>query len=568
MDLPISVCIGGEAGNGVMSAGLAIAKIASRSGYHVSDYSEYPSIIRGGHNVTRISISNQPIRSPIFQLDCLIALNQATLDLHFAELEPNAIVIFDPEQHQPPTSDLSLNLVGVPINRIAQQIGNTNLMRNTVAVAAALVCLGVEMEKFYDFLAQEFHAKPKIAKLNQQVAQAAVAHVTKNYAQCITSLLSTLPDPQPRIIVSGNQAISLGAISAGMQFASIYPMTPTSSIIETIAPLQDQFNFVYRQPEDEISAVIMAIGASYAGARSLVATASGGFNLMAEGYGLAAITETPLVLVIGQRGGPATGLPTYTEQADLRFILHASQGEFPRIVLSAGDVEEAYSLTAQAFDLADIYQTPVIILVDKHLCECHWSTSPFTSISHINRGKLKLNTDLEYKRFALDHDGISPRSFPGLGNHVLANSDEHNQAGQSNDEAGNRVAQMTKRMTKLDTCRAKHMRAPTLYGDPQAPITIVSWGSNKGAILDAIDTFPQAKYLHITWLSPFPADAIKQVLTQSQYVLDIEANMTAQLAGLIHEHTGIEILDKYLKSDGRPFTSKEILLKLNSINST
>ncbi len=565
MDLPISVCIGGEAGNGVMSAGLAIAKIASRNGYHVSDYSEYPSIIRGGHNVTRISISNQPIHSPIYELNCLIALNQATLDLHFSELTPNAIVVYDPEHHQPLSVDFPLNLVGVPINRIAQQIGNTNLMRNTVAVAAALACLGADGQSFYNFLAQEFQAKPKIAKLNQQVAQAAVSHVTKNYPQSITNLLATLPNSPPKIIVSGNQAISLGAISAGMQFASIYPMTPTSSIIETIAPLQDKYNFVYRQPEDEISAIIMAIGASYAGARSLVATASGGFNLMAEGYGLAAITETPLVLVIGQRGGPATGLPTYTEQADLRFILHASQGEFPRIVLSAGDVDEAYNLTTQAFDLAEIYQTPVIVLVDKHLCECHWSTTPFPPVPSINRGKLQLDVDLEYKRFALGQDGISPRSFPGLGNHVLANSDEHNPAGQSNDEAQNRIDQMTKRIAKLDTCRTNHMPSPVLYGDPQAPITIVSWGSNKGAILDALESFPQANYLHITWLSPFPADSIKQILTRSKYVLDIEGNTTAQLAGLIHEYTGIEILDKFLKSNGRPFTSQEILFKLNSI---
>lgn len=565
MDLPISVCIGGEAGNGIMSAGAAIAKVAVRSGYQVCDYSEYPSIIRGGHNVTYIAINEKSARSPIEQIDCLIALNQDTIDRHSGQLKEDSSVIYDIEKGQKVDDKLKVNAVGVPINRIAQQIGGSNLMRNTVAVAAALKVLGADLNMFYELLKEEFGAKPEVAEKNIEVAKAAVSHLETNYPNVGKGYLEKKENVETKIVVSGNQAIALGAMAAGVQFVSIYPMTPTSSLIETMAPLQDKYNFVYRQPEDELAAINLAVGAAFAGARSLTASAGGGFNLMSEAYGLAAITETPLVIVVGQRGGPATGLPTYTEQADLRFILHASQGEFARIVLAAGDVDEAYELTAKAFDLADIYQTPVIVLVDKHLCECHWSTVPFAPVEKIIRGKLKLEASENYQRFALSEDGISARSFPGVGNHILANSDEHNEAGLSNDEAANRISQMQKRLKKLEVCAQNHMEGPKLYGNSDAPITIVSWGSNKGAILDALEMFGNANYLHITWMSPFPDKQVKEILNKAKYLLGIEGNLTAQLMGLIREQTGIEILDRMLKSDGRPFGACEIVSKLKEI---
>ena len=388
----------------------------------------------------------------------------------------------------------------------------------------------------------------------------------ENYLEKVQDILPVKNKVNKQIVISGNEAIALGAISAGLQFASIYPMTPISNILHVLAPLQEKYNFIYKQPEDEISAITMAIGASFAGARAMTASAGGGFCLMTEGYGLAAITETPLVIIEGMRGGPATGLPTWTEQGDLRFVLHAHQGEFPRIVLAAGDAEEAYHLTMQAFNLADKYQTPIIIVVDKQICESGFSNAPFNIENYkLSRGKFTTKKQSNYKRYELSKDGISLRSVPGSGNQIVANSDEHNELGYSNDEAKNRIDQMNKRMQKLATCAKEDMPAPKLFGPKNADLTIVSWGSNKGAILEALNNFNNVNFLHLAWISPFPTEAVKKVLSKAKRVLNIECNSTAQMAGLIKEKTGIEIKNNLLKYNGRPFFPEEIIAKIKKI---
>jgi len=333
----------------------------------------------------------------------------------------------------------------------------------------------------------------------------------------------------------------------------------------------------------------MAIGAAFAGARAMVATSGGGFSLMTEGYGLAGITETPLVIILGQRGSPATGLPTWTEQGDLRFALHAHQGEFPRIVLAAGDASEAFHLTMKAFNLAEKYQTPVVLLVDKMMCESHQSFLPFTQPQHdadfkfddyqIDRGKLvetqsiaSLQGANEYQRYALADDGISPRALPGQGLHFVANSDEHDPTGYSDEEAENRLQQMQKRMQKLQTCRQQDMlQTPIIHGPLDAPVTIVSWGSNKGAILQAMKHFQKEtgqipfNYLHLTWINPFPSEYVRQVLLNAQYLINIECNYSALMAGWIKQNTGLDILDNLLKYDGRPIYPEEIVNKIKEI---
>ena len=311
----------------------------------------------------------------------------------------------------------------------------------------------------------------------------------------------------------------------------------------------------------------MAIGASFAGARAMTATAGGGFCLMTEGYGLAGITETPLVIIEGMRPGPATGLPTWTDQGDLQFVLHAHQGDFPRIVLAPGDVEEAFHMTMQAFNLADKYQTPVVVMIDKCICESHWSVPAFDYGDYkINRGKLVLKKQKEYARYALNADGISPRALPGTGNHIVANSDEHNEVGYSNEEALNRRQQMEKRMKKLEMCMKEDMPEPMLYGPKDAEVTIVSWGSNKGVILDAMKELPNVNYLHVTWMSPFPTESVKNILKSARKIVSIECNYSGQLMSLISEKTGIKIKSNLLKYDGRPFYPEEIIEKVNSLS--
>ncbi len=567
MNVPFSFKIGGEAGFGITSAGLSFSKVATRSGYQVFDYLEYPSIIRGGHNVAVTFISSEPVLSAYTHTNFLVALNQDSIKIHASELTEDAIVLYDSELSiQVDNLPNNVKTLGVPFGRLARETAGTIFVRDTVALGASLALLQGDFKLYEEFLAEEFAAKGKdVVKKNIDAARAGAAFALKNYAGSVQPILSS-QKTKPKLVINANEAVALGAIAAGMQFTAIYPMTPTSNILAVLAPLQKKFGFIYKQPEDEIAAINMAIGASFAGARSMVATAGGGFCLMTEGYGLAGMTETPIVIIEGMRGAPATGLPTWTEQGDLRFMLHAHQGDFPRIVLAPGDAAEAFYLTMEAFNLAEIYQTPVVIMVDKYLCESHQSFTPFDYKKvPINRGKFISKKVKNYLRYALSADGISPRSPAGVGNHVLANSDEHNEQGYSCETSENRIAQMNKRMQKLETCRAKSMPKPTLYGPSKADVTVVGWGSTKGAVLEVLKNMPKVNFLHVTWMSPFPAEEVKHILGKAKHILSVENNFTGQFTGLVAEHTGITIQNTLLKYDGRPITPEEIQSKIRSL---
>ena len=452
------------------------------------------------------------------------------------------------------------------MSKFANSAGGGELLSNTVALGAATAILDGNLSMLKNLINEEFANKdPKVATMNQQAAEAGFNFAQENFAENFKKTLTPIENNIPKMVVNGNDAVALGAIAAGLQFAAIYPMSPISNILHVLASYQEKYGYVYKQPEDEISAINMAIGASFAGVRSMTATSGGGFCLMTEAYGLSGMTETPIVIVLGMRPGPATGFPTWSEQGDLRFVLHAHQGDFPRIVLAPGDAKEAFDLTMQAFNLADKYQTPVVLLIDKNICEDDQSFPVFNISSYeTSRGKFSSQNLPDYKRFSLEDSGISMRTIPGTGNFFVANSDEHDEQGLSNEEAANRNSQMKKRMNKLTTCTKEDMKSPQLFGPPDADITIVSWGNNKGSILQAMKQYNNVNFLHITWLNPFPAEAIKNILTKAKHIIDVECNFSGQMAGLIREKTGIEITDKLLKYDGRPIFPEEIAEKINS----
>ncbi len=564
---PFTFKIGGEAGFGIMSSGLSFSKLAVRSGYYIFNYAEYPSIIRGGHNVMQVTVADEPVMAQYKNTDFLVALNQQTLDLHADELKAGSALIYDAEKCVLPKLTKGVKVFAIPVNRLGKEIGGSFLLRNTVALGAAVALLDGDIQLLKGLIAEEFGKKhPDLVEKNQHVAQAGYNYALENYIDNVVDILKPKYKVSPQIVVTGNDAVALGAVAAGMQFAAIYPMTPISNILHVLAPLQEKYGFIYKQPEDEISGINMAIGASFAGARAMVATAGGGFCLMTEAYGLAGITETPLVIIEGMRGGPATGLPTWTEQGDLRFVLHAHQGEFPKIILAAGDVEEAFHITMQAFNLADKYQTPVVVMVDKQVCESHSSIPPFYYADYkITRGKFTLKKFANYQRYALTSDGISLRTVPGIGNHVVANSDEHNEDGYSNEDAKNRTDQMEKRLKKLEICASEDMVLPKVFGPKNADLTVVSWGSNKGAILEAMKNFTNVNFLHLTWISPFPDKAVKDILNKAKKVLNLECNYSAQMGGLIKERTGIDIKNNLLKYDGRPFYPEEIIAEIKKL---
>ena len=566
----LSIKIGAEAGQGVKSAGLMLAKLATRSGYHIYNHIEFPSLIKGGHNVMQVNISKEPVTAPKKSNDLIVALNQDTINRHLGEFTSGAGLLFESggkidTSKVPP----KVILFGVPFSELAQK---NELLINTVALGAVTAILEGNLTTLIQLITEEFGGKgEEIVKSNISAAQNGFDYTSKHYKQHLKQNLKpldTLNTFIPNMVVNGNEAVALGAIAAGVQYAAIYPMSPISNILHVLAENQEKYGFVYKQPEDEISAVNMAIGASYAGARSMTATSGGGFCLMTEGYGLAAMTETPLVIIEGMRPGPATGLPTWSDQGDLQMILNAHQGDFPRIVLAAGDSKEAFDLTMQAFNLADKYQTPVVLLIDKNICENDQSF-PLLDFSgyKIDRGKYLTTATPDYKRYKFAKDGVSARSIPGTGNFFVANSDEHDEEGYSTEESELRMRMMEKRMTKLATCKQQDMAAPELFGPKDADITIVSWGSNKGSILQALKELKNVNYAHITWLSPFPSEALTKLLANSKYILNIESNYSGQMANLIRMHTNIVINESLLKYDGRQLYPKEIIEKINAIRS-
>jgi 2-oxoglutarate/2-oxoacid ferredoxin oxidoreductase subunit alpha len=563
-----SLTIGGQAGQGIKATGLLLAKIATRLGKHVYTYSEYPSLIKGGHNLTQVSISKEAVTAPRKSNDFWIAFDQNTLNVHLPEFSDGCEIIFDEERkYDLAQINKKANLLSIPLGKLAKDAGGSTIMSNTVALGATIALLGADLRVFKDLLQDEFGQKgEEMVKVNQLAAEKGYNYALEHFADKKKNILTKENVIEQKMVGNANDTVALGAIAAGLQFAAIYPMSPISNILHVLALYQEKFGYIYKQPEDEISAINMAIGASFAGARSMTATSGGGFSLMVEALGLSAMMETPIVVVDGMRPGPATGLPTWSGQGDLRFVLHAHQGDFPRIVLAPGDPIEAFYLTMQAFNLADKYQTPVIILIDKNICE-HDQSMPIFDIKgyEIDRGKFTTKKEDGFERYKLSQDGISLRSVPGSGNFFIGNSYEHTTIGHDSEEISDINSQMHKRMTKLSTCANNEDISPKLYGPKDADVTIVSWGSNKGSILQALKDYPNVNYLHIAWMSPFPSKEVKTILEKSKHIVNVECNYSAALGGLIKENTGIEITDNLLKYDGRPFFPEEISKKLNSI---
>jgi 2-oxoglutarate ferredoxin oxidoreductase subunit alpha len=567
--------IGGEAGFGIMSAGNLLAKLVSRAGYSVLVTNEYPSLIRGGHNVITAKISTKKIHALTRELDILVALNKQTVELHRDQLKAGSVVVFDPGDYDWKKEELPDGVmpVPVPLSEITKSLGGVPVMRNTVALGATLGLLDVQIDRLRSVLADVFKKKKaEVVEENVKVAQAGYDSVKKQ-ANLPDLKLEPVNEIAPQLVMTGNEAMGVSAVRAGMKFAAIYPMTPISAIIPYLAEHAKEFGIVYRQPEDEIAGIMMAIGAANAGVRSLVATSGGGFALMVEGVALAGMAEVGFVINMGMRVGPATGMPTWTEQGELRMVMHAGHGEFPKIVLAPGDAEEIFELTTAAFNFADRYQCPVFLLTDKYLNETIWCSRRelFAREVTVDRGKIVKETDLAagkvYKRYTLEvEDGISPRSLPGMKNGVFtANSYEHDEFGISTEHPDERTKMATKRLTK-NIAMEKDIVLPRITGDPDADLTFVTWGSTKGPVLEAAEMLRakghKVKVVQYLWIYPFPTVGTKEILGSAKRLVVVEQNATAQLAGVIREFSGIEISEKILNYNGRPFFPEEIIAKV------
>lgn len=559
--------IGGEAGDGILNAGLQMfAKTCLRGGLEVFATAEYPSLIRGGHNSLDVRVEDKEIFSHVKEINLLIAMNKDTIDKHKHKLSDNAAVIYDGDYTKLASGEIenqTVKLYNIPLFKIANENGG-KIMRNSVALGATMALVDFDMEIFNKVIADNFGTKKgtAIVEANVKAAKAGYDFVKSNFPDDFKFKLEKLTRKN-NMFMSGNEAITAGMIKAGCKFYAAYPMTPASSLLSNMASLERQFNLVVKHTEDEIAAINMAIGASYAGVRSACGTSGGGFALMVEGFGMAAVTEVPLVVIEAQRPGPGTGMATHSGQGDLRFLLHAATDEFPRVIIAPGDVEECFHRTIDAFNIAEKYQLPVIVLTDKFLGESFWTIQEFdTKNIAIDRGKLLKEVPADYKRYTITEDGISPRAVPGQKNGMhTASSYEHDEEGYEREEEEVRVMMHNKRFRKMEML-AKTLDDPELVGDHDAEITIISWGSPKGPILEAMKLLKEdgikVNYLQVVYISPFPAKKIAEVINNSQATVIIENNKTAQLAGIIKEQTGLDIDHRILKYDGRPFTPQDI----------
>lgn len=572
--------IGGEAGFGIMSSGIMLSKIYSRMGYHVFALNEYPSLIRGGHNVITVRIAGKKFESLDRNVQILVALNKATVELHKDQLSGGAIVLFDPSDYDWKPQELpeGLHLIPVPFTEINRKSGGEPVMRNTVAIGASLALLGSEFGGLEKMLTDQFGRKgQEVVANNVALAKAGYDHVKNGFGQETTMHLTPVKPDGQKLIINGSEAVGVAAVRAGLKFAAIYPMTPINALISYLADHSKKYKIIYKQPEDEIAGINMAIGASLAGVRSMVATSGGGFALMVEGLSLAGMIEAPVVIDMGMRVGPATGMPTWTEQADLKFIINAGHGEFARIVLAPGDIDEVFDLTVAAFNLADKYQVPVFVLTDKYINESQWcvSKSVFAKAVTIDRGKVVseagLDAEKNFKRYSLEtENGVSPRSYIGMKNgHYVANSYEHDETGLMTEDPLERKAMATKRLHKMKAMESDII-PPAVFGTDNAEITFVSWGTSKGPILEAMKLLSvsgvDSRLVHYPWIYPFPVKSTLELLTDAKRIIDVEGNATAQLAGIIREHTGIDITERILRYDGRPFFPEEIVENVSNQN--
>lgn len=580
----VQIKIGGQAGFGIKAAGQTLARCFVHGGLNTFDLTEYPSLIRGGHNVYQVRVSPEPVHSHVTPVDVLVALDRDTVALHVGELVPGGALLYDPKTVDPSESvgDADVCVVPVPFDEIVEAAGGTKIMRNVAALGAVLGLLGFPLSYLTDSLREQFARKaPQVADANVAVATAGHGYGTSAACAFPCSLVP-VEGAGARILVDGNEAVGLGALAAGIGMYCAYPMTPASSLLHFMAAHEREYGLVVKHTEDEIAAMNMVVGAAFGGARAMCATSGGGFSLMVEAFGLAGVSESAVVVGLFTRPGPATGLPTWTEQSDLRFAIHAAQGEFPRVILAPGDRTQAFELTWQAFNLADILQTPVIVLGDTYLQDNRQSVDRFeTDRVVIDRGKLvaeggiaahpeALDESGVYLRYKVTDDGVSTRALPGVsGATQLVNSYEHDEYGfgAAGEAAPVRIAQNEKRMRKLDRARTL-VPPPVTFGVPaaDADISVIVFGTTVAPLRQAMEWLgrdgAKVAALQVVTVWPFPADDVAAFIDASRRTMVIEGNFTGQLEGLIREQCLRAVDDRLRRYDGRPFSPEQIHAKL------
>jgi len=542
-----SILIAGKAGDGIDKSSLIIGHIFSRLGYRVYIYRDYPSIIRGGHTFSVIRCTHDKIAAHSDKIDILLALNQDSIDFHKAKLNSKSLIIYDS------TSVKSDEGLGLPIGIIIKEAGALELMRNSCIIGAMCKALGIEMDVLEKVFRKDISRE---TELNLKVAFRGF-NEAREFAK-VEKLKQ-----KPMGLVAGSDAIGLGLIKGGLKTYLSYPMTPSSGVLHFLAKAAEDFSLKVIHPENEIAVMLMAAGFSYAGDRVAVGTSGGGFCLMTEGLSLSGMAELPIVFVLGQRPGPSTGLPTYTAQTELNFALSAGQGEFARFITAPGDAEEACYWSSMSMNFAWKYQIPAIILCDKTLNEGTYSfdadsleiTNPPETFLWCQKGG--------YKRYRNTENGISPLGFPSNKNiAVKVNSYEHDEYGITTEDKDITVMMQDKRLRKEKYLLKDLEQYETvkLYGKKDASTALLFWGSNKGPCVE-VGTKLGLRVVQPVVFSPFPSKQFKEALKGVKKIICVENNATGQLADFLKRYD-INVDQKVLKYDGRPFTVNELEQKI------
>jgi 2-oxoglutarate ferredoxin oxidoreductase subunit alpha len=556
----LDILIGGEAGQGLVTIGQVLAKSLVEEGYHIVVTQDYLSRVRGGHNTFRIRAGSAPLAAPREGVDLLVALDQESLNLHAGLLRTQAQAVAD--------SGLACGLApcfNVPYAQLAPA-----RYLNTVALGVTAELLGLDMAVIQRELAAFLGKKmtPEVTEKNRAALQAAY-----DFAKSRRPDFAPLDPPAPagpRLMINGNEALALGALAGGLKFLAFYPMTPATSIALTVVAHAQALGVVCDQAEDEIAAVNMALGASYAGAPALVTTSGGGFALMCEGISLAGMTETPLVVALAMRPGPATGLPTRTEQGDLELVLHAGHGEFPRAIYAPGSVESCFHLAARAMSQAEKHQSPIFVLTDQFLADSYRAVEPFdlSAVEAVRPGLERVEDEAGYQRYALTDSGVSPRALPGLSKAlVVADSDEHTEDGHLTEDLAVRVAMQDKRLRKLGGLMEDRL-SPSFSGPEDPELLLVGWGSTRGSLEEAAQELAAAgrrvAVCHFSQVWPLNGQDFLERFARAGQVVMVEGNATGQLAGLIRRETGFDIARLVLRYDGLPITPEYIRRQLEA----
>jgi 2-oxoglutarate/2-oxoacid ferredoxin oxidoreductase subunit alpha len=628
----ISWLIGGPQGSGVDSAANIFAKTCAKQGFHIFGKREFYSNIKGEHSYFTIRLSEKPVSSHLEEINMLVSFDAETVFRHADKVSTGGVIIYDSSLvetvlEEVPTIDLeaykrirkllkdsglSLNLSGMldlaksngcivyglpyfdMIEAVAKNMNDPKLSKlsrvvNVMAISASISLLGINKDKIIGAIEEVFGSKPKLLASNIEAAQYAYAYIkTKFDTKNVKFNITPKEALKNYLLISGSQAAAIGKILGGCRFQTYYPITPASDESEFLESNQiieqadgKNGSIVVIQTEDEIAAITMAIGASLTGVRTATATSGPGFSLMAEALGWAGMNEVPLVVTMYQRAGPSTGLPTRHEQSDLLFAINAGHGDFPKIVLASGDIEEAFYDSIKAFNFAEIYQLPVIHLLDKAISSSIQTCKNFSNEVIIERGKFKNVIDKNqsegtaghFQRFKFEDSPISTRVPIGTENAIFWNTgDEHTEEGHISEDPENRIKMMDKRMKKLDLALekiAEDDKAVCYDFDSNSNGVVVSWGSTKGAILEALEKLSEEgkklRFIQIRLLHPFPTETVKKFLMDTKLVIDVEMNYSSQLGSLVQQNTGRKIDYRIVKYNGRPISSTEIYIALKTI---